>query len=188
MKASTLLLSLPAALQLPTTEACSCTPPGDTTGAEIAESVRNSDSFVFVGRVLNETSYASVDGESILPGDDAFPREYQNITFSLDETLVESKGSLPSYVVVGDDGATTVETHTETTCCFCAWALHGDNVGAEYLMSIGPTGKLGSFCSPMNCRTDTEDCAEIVTALRDPESGAGTGESGAGTRNNNWWM
>ena len=99
MKASTLLLSLPAALQLPTADACSCMPPGDTTGAEIAQSVRNSDSFVFVGRVLNETSYATVEGESIFLGaaaDDVFPREYQNITFSLDETLVEGNtGSLP---------------------------------------------------------------------------------------------
>lgn len=165
-KAYTALI-LAALLSIPATESCSCLDPGST-GAERADFIRNSDwiSFVFLGRVLDEASYTTFD----TPLDDdlePYPFDFQNVTFSLNETLIGSTRSLPSSVFVGDDGAMMVKTHTETTCCLCGQSVPADDVGAEYLISMGGGGSL-SVCN-INCRTDWNYCADTVAALRSTE-------------------
>ena len=148
--------------------------PGDT-GAERAAYVQNSEwtRLVFVGRVLNETSY-SIGGEVFDGGVASMPREFQNVTFSLDQTLFNSNssGSFPPNVIVGDDGTMTVETHTETTCCLCGLTI--GEVGTEYLVELGKNSDSLSSCG-ITCQTDADGgnvpntwgslCADTVTAL-----------------------
>lgn len=151
--------------------------PGDT-GAERAAYVQNSEwiHLVFVGRVLKEASY-SIGGEALDGGVDshAFPREYQNVTFSLDETLFNSdgNGALPSNVIVGDDGSMTVETHTETTCCLCGLSVSG--IGTQWLVELEKSRPLGLSSCGITCPIATDGasvpntwggiCADTVSAL-----------------------
>ena len=145
--------------------ACSCMNPGDT-GAERAAYVQNSEwtRLVFVGRVLNETSY-STGGEVFDGGVASMPRDFQNVTFSLDETLFNSNssGSFPPNVIVGDYGTMTVETHTETTCCLCGLTI--GEVGTEYLVELGKNSESLISCG-ITCQTNGwEVCEDTVTAL-----------------------
>ncbi|KAL7547447.1 hypothetical protein ACHAWF_010741 [Thalassiosira exigua] len=141
--------------------ACSCCDRGGTP-AERANYVLCSDwvPYVFVGRVLNVTSY-EIDDDDYIP-------EFQNVTWSVEEPLFNGHedGSLPQNVQVGEDGTMTADTSTETTCCLCGMSVWGGE-GARYLISLSGWGGL-SMCD-VNCIIDPKHgtfCADTVAALR----------------------
>jgi len=170
VKAAAALLSAIGLPSIPTAMACSCGPLGDT-GAERAETVRKSDwvHLVFVGRVLEKNSY-TINNEDNDWGD--YPPEFQDVTFSLDETLFNGAedGSLPQNVVVGGDGSMKVRTSTETTCCICGMVVDGE-VGTEYLISLSKYEPESLSSCDINCLTDEPICADTVTALRSRSGG-----------------